>query len=184
MKICIDPGHGGYDPGAVETRGSTIALEKSINLSASFMLAGVLNSFGYIPVLTRMYDLYNSLKDRVAIADNSKSALFISVHCNSFDQPEPRGFEVYHFPSSSDGEKVAHNILDQASNVSWLHQHGDGCKESKFYVLRYTHIPAVLVELSFLSNQEDLKNLLKPECLFELMHSIGKGIHESLTTSS
>ncbi len=186
MKICIDPGHGGNDSGAVNTQdtpdGARVAMEKDINLSASFMLAGVLNSYGHQAILTRIDDETMSLQGRCDQANDVKSDLFISIHCNSFDQPEPRGFEIYHYPNSSKGEEVAEHILQQMSYIPWLCQHGDGIKPVNFYVLKHTQMPAVLAELSFMSNPDDLEKLRHPDILFTIMRNMGKAIHELLTT--
>lgn len=174
MKVCIDAGHGGYDLGAVGHIGVAPYNEKDINLTASLMLAGVLNSFGHQNFLTRIDDVYTSLEDRVEIANDGNCDLFVSIHCNSFTSDAPKGFETYNYPGSSKGSGIARLILGRVEPIPWLHIRS--CKEATFHVLSHTSMPAVLLELAFLSNKYDLQRLLALPNLFLLMRLIGTAI--------
>jgi N-acetylmuramoyl-L-alanine amidase len=167
MKICIDAGHGENDPGAVndETK------EKDINLSASFMLAALLSKDHEIHLL-RVSDENMSLTTRTDEANDGESELFISIHCNSFSNAEVRGFEIHHYPSSSKGKKIAEHIVDKMKEEHATAIHGDGVFASNFHVLRKTTMPAILIELGFLSHVQDKLNLVHSISLFKLMIAI------------
>ena len=80
MKICIDPGHGGYDPGAVNH--NVGVTEKALSLKIAALLGGELASRGYDVFFTRELDTFIPLGFRTKIANNEKADLFISIHLN------------------------------------------------------------------------------------------------------
>lgn len=91
--VVIDPGHGGIDSGAETPNG---VKEKDIVLAFSLKLQELLVASGRFDVaLTREGDSYLRLEERVALARNNKADLFISIHADSFQQPEIRGASVY-----------------------------------------------------------------------------------------
>jgi len=92
-RIVIDPGHGGYDPGAVGLRGTK---EKDITLKLALRLADTLNSRRNLSVhLTRSADYYLNLSDRTATANQYRADLFLSIHCNAAENRDARGSETY-----------------------------------------------------------------------------------------
>lgn len=169
MKICIDPGHGGTDPGGVGNGYN----EKDINLTASLMLAACLNAQGHEVYLTRERDLTYSLDWRVNTANMIKADRFVSVHCNSSGgNTNARGFEVYYYPGSYEGKELARRILDKASSLEWVTSRG--VKALGFHVLKYTKMPAVLVELGFITNKADIVYLTDNHMLFLVMMKIAE----------
>ena len=91
--VVIDPGHGGIDSGAETTDGIK---EKDIVLAFALRLQELLVASGRFDVaLTREDDTFLRLEERVALARTNKADLFISVHADSFQQPEIRGASVY-----------------------------------------------------------------------------------------
>lgn len=80
LKVVIDPGHGGHDPGAI---GPTRLYEKTVTLDVSHRLAKLLKANGVQVVMTRRTDIYVELDDRIAISNRSCPDLFVSVHANS-----------------------------------------------------------------------------------------------------
>src|SRR5690606_27513657 len=91
--VIIDPGHGGIDSGA---EGADGVKEKDIVLAFSLKLQELLVESGRFDVaLTREDDTYLKLEERVALARANKADLFISIHADSFQQPEIRGASVY-----------------------------------------------------------------------------------------
>lgn len=148
IKVCIDPGHGGKDPGAV---GNGL-LEKDITLDIALRLKEKLSEFNI--VLTRSKDEYLPLCERVAIANEAKAALFVSIHVNASADSSPQGLETWHHPNSVGGKLLAEYIQSAVLTISGLKDRG--LKTSGgLYVLRTTKAPAVLVELGFISNAED-----------------------------
>jgi len=166
MKFLIDPGHGGHDSGAVGPGGNH---ESEIALAVSLMIAGHLgHNAEHECHLTRYSDIFVELDDRCEIANNWAD-IFISIHCNAAEAAQASGFEVWTSPGWTPADPIATSIwqefkqdfpymrarLDTSSD-------GDPDKESKFRVLVGTTMPAVLVELGFISNPEEEKRLLSP----------------------
>ena len=104
--IVIDPGHGGYDPGAVSASG---ILEKEITMKAALVLRRLLLRSGdYEVALTREEDVFMALRDRVEFARSSGAAMFLSLHADSIDDPRVRGASVYTLSEvASDREAAA-----------------------------------------------------------------------------
>lgn len=152
-KILFDSGHGGKDPGAI---GGSLK-EKDVVLSLAFTIAGHLQWFakGDVEILfTRQCDKYLTLAERVEIERDLRPDLFVSIHCNSFTLPEPRGLEVYYYSQWSRGKRIAKSIVESVRSTFPIH--GDGAKRNhRFYVLKYTWAPAVLVEMLYVSNPVD-----------------------------
>lgn len=145
--IVIDPGHGGRDPGAVRQG----IMEKDINLKIAARLFTLLLNRGIRTRMTRTDDSYVSLADRVRLANQIKAEIFISIHCNSAPTPEAGGIETLYYPGSRRGRKLAGKI--QAELINNLKVKDRGIKaRSDLFVLKYTSMPAVLIECGFISN--------------------------------
>jgi len=146
--IVIDPGHGGEDPGAVANG----MQEKELNLNIALEMKNLLDKAGLSVLLTREQDETLSLGKRVAIANNEKASLFLSVHCNASTNPLANGLEVFHYPQSSSGKKFATSLSE---SLLLLGRKMRGVSEEKFYVLKHSHMPACLVECGFITNPEE-----------------------------
>ena len=105
MKICIDPGHGGYDPGAVNH--NVGVTEKSLALKIAALLGGELASRGYDVFFTRELDTFIPLGFRTKIANNEKADLFISIHLNAAADPAAQGIETWYYEGSRESERLA-----------------------------------------------------------------------------
>ena len=110
MKICIDPGHGGIDPGALGHINSVSIQEKNINLKIALFLEQILVDLGHQSIMTRRIDRSFSLASRSNFANNHSAELFISIHCNSAGSSSAEGIETWIYPSSSGGIKFAEQI--------------------------------------------------------------------------
>lgn len=154
MKICIDPGHGGRDSGAVAEG----IKEKDINLAIAQKLLLLLYNKGHDIIMTRSNDIAVSLYERANKANNFNADIFISIHNNAFNNEMPQGTEVLYFSGSLQGEKLAN--LVQTELVKRLKRPDRGIKSrSDLVVLRYTTMPAILVECAFLTNPAERKLL-------------------------
>lgn len=169
IKICLDPGHGGKDPGAV---GHGL-LEKDITLDLALRLKERLGEFNAI--LTRVGDEYVPLSERAAIANEAKVALFISIHVNSAVNIQANGFEVFHHPNSANGEHLACLIHKTVLPVSGLKDRGVKANGG-MYVLRATNAPSVLVELGFISNVNDAALLKDDTWRDQVAEALARGI--------
>ena len=155
MKICIDAGHGGHDPGAVA--GSV--QEKTIALSIARAVGNLLSSAGAEVSYTRKTDVFVSLGERAESANRVAADLFLSIHCNSSNSLSANGVEtlVYGMDGVSDalGNEIALDLSEK------LNLRNRGVKVRRdLVVLNSTNMPAILVETAFLSNEADRKKLL------------------------
>ncbi|MGF1479759.1 MAG: N-acetylmuramoyl-L-alanine amidase [Cyanophyceae cyanobacterium] len=172
--VAIDPGHGGVDPGAIGRDGIQ---EKNINLPIALEVAKILKQQGMQVELTRTGDHDVSLSSRVAQAERANAALFVSIHANaiSLSRPEVNGLETYYYRS---GVRLAQSIHN--SILRRLDVRDRGVKQARFYVLRETSMPAVLVEVGFVTGSEDSRNLVNAAYRQRMAEAITAGIVQYL----
>lgn len=177
--IIIDPGHGGKDPGAVRDS----AIEKSIALKVGTLVKQKLEQDGAVVKMTRTGDTFPTLNERVQYAKNQFGEVFVSIHANAATNKSAKGTETYYSVSSNDNEKedfaLASAINKQIVNNAKMNNRG--VKRADYVVLRGTIIPAVLVELGFVSNAEDRAKLTDDAYIEIYAQSIYKGIVEYYT---
>ncbi|SFM00995.1 MULTISPECIES: N-acetylmuramoyl-L-alanine amidase [Sporomusaceae] len=151
MKIVIDPGHSGpVEPGACAVG----IRECDVVLAIAKLLAEQLADAGHEIILTRTGDIAtDDLGFRAELANVNGADVFISIHANSAASPAAHGTEVYHYPGSEWGRRLA--VCLQARLVAELNTADRGVKEANFQVLRETDCPAVLAEVAFISNEAD-----------------------------
>ena len=152
MKICLDPGHSGkVEPGAC-AGGFT---EAAINLEVAKITGRMLEKFGHKVLLTRSGEVDNDwLTWRCEAAWAFDADLFVSIHCNAAASPAANGTECFYFPSSESGHALACCL--QSELVALCHTVDRKVKTNdEWAVLRETAMPAVLVELAFLTNEKD-----------------------------
>ncbi len=174
MKICVDAGHGGSDPGAIGTQPMRLE-EKTFNLVTALVLERLLEERGHWVVMTRRQDRALSLGARAGFANRLEAELFVSIHANAAASATPEGMEVFHFPGSTRGEAAAREILQSMHDRLPGHQ-DRGTKEANFSVLRLTYMPAVLVECEFLTAPHQLEFLANPENQLAIAEAIALGI--------
>lgn len=169
MRVCLDPGHGGSDPGAI---GPTGLKEKDVVLDVVLRVAGHLRRHGVEVVLTRDRDKDVDLAERCRISDEFGADVFLSVHCNSSTTPTGCGTESWYV--SSNGLFVARKV--QEALVKEIGLDDRGCKSMGFYVLKNTKAPAALVELAFISNSGEERLLASPEFREKCAVGVAKGV--------
>lgn len=154
MKICIDPGHGGSDPGAV----FGIHFEKDINLSVASLVNKHATILGFVCYMTREGDDFVSLRRRAQIANSNQADLFLSIHCNADadadapGMPEATGSEIWIYPNSVAGGELA-RCIGRALKAFFPNRPWRGVKSSaNLAVLRQTSMPAILVEIGFIDS--------------------------------
>lgn len=155
-KVCIDPGHGGNDPGAVSGK----LYEKNINLEVALAMKDFLQPYVDV-VMTRSTDIALSLEERVKIANKAGVDFFFSIHCNSAKNTAAKGWECYIISKGGKAEKLAIRTQAHVFDESTLSLKDRGIKTDNYYVLRETDAPAVIVENAFISNTDDRTNILK-----------------------
>jgi N-acetylmuramoyl-L-alanine amidase len=120
--VMLDPGHGGKDPGAIGVSGT---YEKQVSLAAAFELKRQLEAGGrYRVALTRTRDVFVPLDDRVAKAQASGAALFVSMHADALSDHAVRGASVYTLANAaSDAQTAAlaqrENSADRFAGSNW-----------------------------------------------------------------
>lgn len=172
--IVIDAGHGGHDPGAVSPRLNV--KEKDVNLEVSLKLKKLLENEGFKVYLTRDDDNYIGLYDRSTIANELKADAFISVHANAASRSSAEGAMVLYYPNDGRGNKVFADIMRDAL-VEGLNTPDKGIiQRPKLVVTRETKMPAVLLELGFLTNPREEKLLSQEDYRQKCAEATLKGI--------
>lgn len=171
-KVFLDPGHGGYDSGAVGYN----LLEKTVNLNVALVTAEVLVEHGVSVLFSRKSDVFVELIDRATMANNWGADYFVSIHSNA-SNGQGYGVETYYYAGSTKGQQLAQNIQN-AIVADGLARYDRGIKTANFSVLRNTKMPSALVELGFIDNQQDNAILLNKQN--ELGVAVAKGILKQL----
>jgi len=177
-KICIDPGHGGADPGAI---GPTGLKEKDVALAVAKQVAELLKPICTV-VMTRTSDIRlgntqrADLQAMVAIAEKEKADRFLSIHCNSFSDRNVRGIETFAYGPGGNGEKLARAIQAELIRTTGLIDRKVKFSGSSIYVLKYTSMSAVLTEIGFISNPTEEKLLRDPAFQAKVARAIAQGV--------
>ncbi|HEY8418369.1 MAG TPA: N-acetylmuramoyl-L-alanine amidase [Limnochordales bacterium] len=168
--IVLDPGHGGADPGARGASGAT--WEKYNAWFVALDAKALLEAAGARVVLTRGGDEYVTLAERVRLAQRHGAALFISIHNDWNPNAALRGVTTYYY---HDRSRPLADVM-QAELVRRLGARDVGVLRQPFYVLRMSSMPAVLLELGFLSNREDEARLADPAYRYRAAEAIYHGV--------
>jgi len=179
VLICLDPGHGGTDPGAVvgDVREADVALDYARAIGEA------LETRGHSVLYTRLEDETLGLSARARAANEAGAGAFISVHCNASTSTVPHGFQVFRAATSARGEALARAIYNRVTaaigTTRWSGVHPDespACGGRRLYVLRATSMPAVLLELGFLTHVGERTLLLEPAYRDMIDRAIADGI--------
>jgi N-acetylmuramoyl-L-alanine amidase len=145
--VVIDPGHGGQDKGGQWG----LVYEKHLALDTSVRLENHLRRMGYRTVMTRRSDYFITLPQRVAIGNRHRDAIFVSVHYNYTWKQDVSGIETFYHGADSRrlAEFVQQGMLRRTRAVD------RGAKFARYYVIRHSKIPSILVEGGFVSNRQE-----------------------------
>ncbi|MEM1392397.1 MAG: N-acetylmuramoyl-L-alanine amidase [Cyanobacteria bacterium P01_D01_bin.116] len=170
VVVMIDPGHGGKDPGAIGISGLR---EKDVILPISKKVAEILRKNGVNAVLTRNTDYFVSLKGRVVMSERRDADLFVSIHANSMglSRPDINGLEVYYYNS---GKRLADAVRKSITRKVKIRDRG--IRRARFYVLRKTSMPAILVETGYVTGREDAAKLKQTWFRNKMAEGIADGI--------
>ena len=176
-KVFIDPGHGGYDNGAVQNG----VLEDEINLQISQKIEAKLKAKGVQVKMSRYDDTYLSLTDRTIMSNNWGSDIFVSIHQNSATSSSANGIETYYYSTRQDSKELASEIqedLIQSTNAV-----NRGVKTANYAVIRTSSMSSSLVECGFISNPTEAKNLSSSSYQDKVAEGIVNGIMEYLESN-
>lgn len=172
--VVIDPGHGGKDPGAIGIGGTQ---EKQVILPISKQIAAILEKEGVKVVMTRDSDYFVDLAPRVAIAERANADVFVSIHANSMglSRPDINGLETYYFSSGQRLAQIIHRNVLQRVTIR-----DRGVRRARFYVLRKSSMPSVLVEVGYMTGREDNPRLRSAAYQTQMAEAIARGILQYL----
>ncbi|WP_294130728.1 N-acetylmuramoyl-L-alanine amidase [uncultured Clostridium sp.] len=176
-KVFIDPGHGGYDNGAVQNG----VFEDEINLQIAQKIEAKLKAKGVQVKMSRYDDTYLSLTERTTMANNWGSDIFVSIHQNSATSSSANGIETYYHSSRQDSKELAveiQNDLIQSTNAT-----NRGVKTANYSVIQTASMPSNLVECGFISNPTEAKNLSSSSYQDKVAEGIVSGIMDYLATN-
>lgn len=169
--IVLDAGHGGRDQGTSAGE----VLEKDINLAMVKRLAEILEEAGETVIFTREEDTKIGLEERAEFANENEADLFISLHCNYCeDNTDVQGLECYYREDSEEGEVLADRIIQSVQEEERIENRGT--RTAGFRVLRKTEMPAVLVEMGYLSNSSECDKMTEEAYQKLLAEKIAEGI--------
>ncbi len=197
--VVIDAGHGGKDVGALgkddegnvllDQNGNPLVMEKDLNLYIAQKIRDYLVSDGVKVVMTRDDDTFEgtsteNLLARANLANNKNASLFLSVHNNSSVSPKANGTEVCYTPNSSGAYgitsmKFAKMVLDPLVEATGLTNRGLSSRPN-LAVLKYTKMPAVLIECGFITNSGDRDVLTDKANLNKIARAVADGIINTL----
>lgn len=159
--IVIDAGHGGHDPGAISP--NLKMKEKEVVLDVSLKLKKLLENAGFKVYMTRDDDNYIGLYDRPGIANELGADAFVSVHANAAGRSSAEGAQVLYYPNDSRDNKTFASMTRDAL-VKELNTPDKGIiQRPNLVVIRETKMPAVLLELGFLTNPREEKLLAQKD---------------------
>lgn len=165
--IAIDPGHGGSDPGAIGSMGTQ---EKALTLAIALQTQAMLEQAGAQVIMTRVTDVDVSnpnasdreeLQARVAVGNNRRADVFVSIHINASRNGEIGGTTTYFYGKSTYDSLLAQTL--QANLVQTCGLTNIGTRTANFYVVKNAAMPAALIELAFISNPQEEKLLNTPQ---------------------
>ena len=168
--VIIDAGHGGQDPGTIGIGGLR---EKDIVLPISLDVAEALRKQGIEVRMTRDSDYFVSLQGRTDFANKTGADLFVSIHANAINlsRPDVNGLETYYYKDGRRLAEVIHWSILNSVNIK-----NRGIRRARFYVLRHSSMPAVLVEVGFVTGVEDAPRLKNPTHRSQMADAIVRGI--------
>lgn len=182
-KIMLDPGHGGPDPGAIGPAGNE---EEDVSLAVSLKLRDDLVALGADVRMTRTTDTAvkpggsksEDLQERCNLSNDWGADLFLSIHCNSAENPNAVGTETYHARNASSKSKVLARLVQNQTKDLLPNR---GVKQANFHVIVHTNAPAVLVETAFISNRGEEAKLADEAFQDEFAAKVANGVQNYLS---
>jgi N-acetylmuramoyl-L-alanine amidase len=178
IVVVVDPGHGGKDPGAIGIGGLR---EKDVILPIAQQVASLLEQQGIQAIMTRTSDYFVELAPRVTMAERANADLFVSIHANAVgpNRPDVSGIETYYYSNGQRLAQTIHNSILQSLDVK-----NRGVRRARFYVLRKSSMPSVLVEVGFVTGREDAAKLSNPTYRSQMAQAIARGILQYIQQNS
>tara|TARA_Y100001968_G_scaffold331773_1_gene387618 strand:+ start:17926 stop:19014 length:1089 start_codon:yes stop_codon:yes gene_type:complete len=175
--VVIDPGHGGPDSGAIGIDGLR---ETDVVLDVSKTVSALLKGKGVNVKMTRVNEVDLDLSPRVSLANRTGADIFVSIHANASRGKKKyiNGLETFYYDGWK-GRLLAQKIQKQILKVS-PGSPDRGVRRGRYYVIKKTNMPAVLVEIGFVTGRLDARRLEKSSHRKRVAYAIAKGILEYL----
>jgi N-acetylmuramoyl-L-alanine amidase len=184
--VLLDAGHGGAEVGTTRQG----IYEKTLNLAITQKVGQILTANGIRVEYTRQADTTVALEERARIANALNATIFVSIHCNSVTQTTVSGTETFFYaPIASPAlfeqrtERLRLAEAIQSELLKTISRTDRKVKESNLSVLRNTKMPSALVEVAFMSNEEEMALLLNDAFQQRAAEGIANGIMKYLNTS-
>lgn len=171
VDVVLDAGHGGEDPGAVQGD----AVEKEITLEIANMTKDSLEESGYKVAMTREEDNRVELGNRAKFANKRNAKVFVSIHCNASENHKGNGIETYYTEQKGLKDKLLAEMI-QSAVMEQTDAFDRGIKAADYMVIVRTTMPAVLIEVGFLTDEVE-KDMLQDK---EYQQKLAKGIAEGI----
>ncbi len=183
--ITIDPGHGGTEPGAISPWGDK---EKAFTLGIALKVKTYLEGQGAKVIMTRTGDYtpgtgwanpVDDLLARVSLANSNASDIFVSVHINAYPKdPSVSGVMGFYRTNSTESRNLALGLAKRISESTGLRN--IDTQVGPYYVLNHTYMPAVLMEVGFMTNWNDVNSLRQSWFQDSAAQGIVRGIGDYL----
>lgn len=188
--ILVDAGHGGIDSGMVGIEGLK---EKGINLEIAIKLKAVLEKRGFTVMMTREEDkgLYKDntqnmkaqdLQNRIAMIKEYAPVLSVSIHQNSYSDPQVKGPQVFYYADSENGRNLALAIQEELNRQLSVARPREAKGNRTYYLLKRSPSVINIVECGFLTNPEEAQLLKKEEYQTKIAMSVADGIDTYLAS--
>lgn len=178
-RICIDPGHGGSDPGAV----NGALYEKDVVLDVGLRLKKLLLNAGYEVIMTRENDTYLTPGQKAGVGNRANADIFVSLHCNSATSEQANGTEVLVYDDIGEAHRLGECL--QRHLIAGLGLKDRGVKlRPDLIVLNSTKMAAALAEIAFISNADEKLMLASPSFKAKTAAAIFEGVQEYLGGSA
>ena len=186
--VVVDPGHGGKDPGMTGAGGLE---EKGINLEISLKLRDVLEKQGFNVVLTRDTDrgLYDEdasgkklqdLQRRTELIRKAEPLLTVSIHQNSYSDPDVKGPQVFYFQGSDEGKSLAEAVQKSLNEKLEITDPRSVKGNSSYYLLKKSPAVTVIAECGFLTNPSEAEKLQDEAYQYKVAEALAEGIEAYL----
>ena len=173
LRVCIDPGHGGSDPGTV----NGALYEKDVVLDVGLRLKKLLLNAGYEVIMTRENDTYLTPRQKAGVGNGAKADIFVSLHCNSAASEQANGTETLTFDEDGMSFKLGESIQKKLTLALGLRNRGVKVRK-ELTVLNSTKMPAALAEVAFISNANEKLMLTRPEFKQRAAKAVFDGIED------
>lgn len=181
--ICLDPGHGGTDVGAIGHKGNKEIYEKDVTLSIALPLRDMLTSAGAKVVMTRSTDkdVYGpwadddpELQARCDVGNQANADVFVSIHIDSFSNGSVDGTTAYYYPKTAKDLMLAQMLHQSTMNLLSIPDRG--VRSGHLYVNVNTNMPSVLMEMGYISNAHRVQMLMSSWGPKSIAKSLFKGL--------